>query len=40
MCCDERQEGCQKPEKLTGKPEACSPEQIRRWHHDTESHLC
>jgi len=32
--------GCQKPEKLKGKPEECSPEQIRECHGDVEKHPC
>ena len=37
--CQEKQ-GCQKPEQLRGKPEECSPEQIRKCHGDTKSHPC
>lgn len=40
MCCKERQDGCQKPENLTGKPENCSEEQIRKCHGDEDSHPC
>ncbi len=32
--------GCQHPEKLKGKPEDCSPEQIRECHGDVEKHPC
>ena len=32
--------GCQKPEQLKGKPEDCSPEQIRKCHGDVENHPC
>ena len=35
-----RKQGCQKPEKLKGKPEACSPGQIRRCHGDVKAHPC
>ena len=31
---------CQKPENLTGKPEECSPEQIRKCHGDVKKHPC
>ena len=38
MC--ECRKRCHKPEKLTGKPEACSPEQIRQCHGDATTHPC
>ncbi len=31
---------CEKPENLEGKPEECSPEQIRKCHGSTEEHPC
>ena len=31
---------CQKPETLKGKPEECSPEQIKECHGDTKDHPC
>ena len=31
---------CQKPENLKGKPEECSPEQIRKCHGDVAKHPC
>jgi hypothetical protein len=31
---------CQKPENLKGKPEECSPEQIKICHGETEDHPC
>ena len=34
QCC------CQYPEKLKGKPEECSPEQIKECHGDTKEHPC
>ena len=41
MCCtNEKKEGCRKPENLKGKPEDCSPEQIRQCHGDVEEHPC
>lgn len=38
MC--ECQNGCQKPEELKGKPEECTPEQIRKCHGDVQEHPC
>ncbi len=35
-----KHQGCQMPENLMGKPEYCSPEQIRTSHDDTEPHAC
>jgi hypothetical protein len=31
---------CEHPEKLKGKPEECSPEQIRECHGDVKNHPC
>jgi len=31
---------CEHPEKLKGKPEECTPEQIRECHGDTQKHPC
>jgi ArsR family transcriptional regulator len=31
---------CQQPNKLTDKPENCTPEQIRECHGDTKEHPC
>ena len=39
IMCDEKK-CCQKPENLTGKPEECSPEQIKECHGDVEEHPC
>jgi hypothetical protein len=39
-CCNDKKEGCQKPENLKGKPEGCSPEQVRRCHGDAKDHPC
>ncbi len=39
MCFDEKSR-CEHPEKLTGKPGECSPEQIRECHGDAERHPC
>ncbi len=38
MC--ECKKGCQNPDKLKGKPEDCSPEQIRECHGDVKEHPC
>jgi len=39
-CCDEADQGCQKPENLKGRPEECSPEQIQKCHGTGASHPC
>jgi len=31
---------CQQPIRLKGKPEECSPEQIRECHGDEKEHPC
>ena len=40
MCGNEKQEGCRKPENLTGKPEECSPEQVKKCHREAGEHPC
>ena len=42
MCCKESLEKdcCEKPEHLKGKPEECSPEQIRECHGEIREHPC
>jgi hypothetical protein len=40
MCKAETQKGCEHPEKLKGKPEECSPEQIRECHGEVVEHPC
>jgi len=40
MCCNKKQEGCQRPENLSDRPEDCSSEQIRKCHGDVETHPC
>ncbi len=32
--------GCQKPENLKGKPNECTPEQIKKCHGAEKSHPC
>jgi hypothetical protein len=39
MCCQESS-GCQHPDRLEGKPEECSEEQIRECHGEVEKHPC
>lgn len=31
---------CEHPEKLEGRPEECSPEQIKECHGETKEHPC
>jgi hypothetical protein len=31
---------CEKPEKLKGKPEECTPEQIEECHGEVQDHPC
>ena len=38
--CDEKKEGCRKPENLKGKPQDCTPEQIKKCHGDVKKHPC
>ena len=38
MC--EKKQCCEKPENLKGKPEECSPEQIRKCHGTSDQHPC
>jgi hypothetical protein len=37
---NEKKESCQKPQNLKGKPEDCSPKQIRECHGGVEEHPC
>jgi len=39
-CCDEKKQGCQKPENLKDKPQDCSQDQIYRCYGDAKKHLC
>jgi len=32
--------GCQKPKALKGRPQDCSPEQIRKCHGGVKKHPC
>ncbi|MDH5364833.1 MAG: hypothetical protein OEW82_06710 [Dehalococcoidia bacterium] len=40
MCKVRNKKGCEHPEKLKGKPEECSPEQIRECHGEVTEHPC
>jgi len=39
-CCKKKDQGCRNPENLKGKPEDCTPEQIRKCHGDARDHPC
>ncbi len=32
--------GCEQPQKLKGKPEECTPEQIKECHGEGKDHPC
>ena len=42
MCCrnEKKQEGCRRPKDLKGKPEDCTPEQVKKCHGDVREHPC
>jgi len=40
MCKVESKKGCEHPEKLKGKPEECTPEQIRECHGEVTEYPC
>jgi hypothetical protein len=40
MCYSEKKGGCECPEKLKGKPEECTPEQIQECHGPKGEHPC
>jgi len=40
MCKSESTKECEHPERLKGKPEECSPEQIKECHGDVKEHSC
>jgi hypothetical protein len=40
MCKAENKRGCEHPERLKGKPEECTPEQIRECHGEVKEHPC
>jgi hypothetical protein len=39
-CCNDPKHNCQKPENLKGRPEDCTPEQIRQCHGGDKKHPC
>ncbi len=39
-CCNDKKRGCQKPEKLKGKPEDCTAKQIEKCHGKGKDHPC
>ena len=41
MCgCKAKDQGCQKPENLKGKPQECSAAQVKTCHGDARTHVC
>lgn len=40
MCKAESKKGCEHPEKLKGKPEECTPKQIKECHSEVTEHPC
>ena len=40
MCCCDPKSQCAHPEKLTGDPSECTPEQIRECHGEVTAHPC
>jgi hypothetical protein len=36
----DKNDKCQKPENLKGRPKGCSPEQIRKCHGTSKAHSC
>lgn len=38
MC--DKNKHCQNPKELKGRPEDCSPEQVKKCHGDAEGHPC
>ena len=38
--CGDTENRCKNPEKLRGRPEECSPEQVRECHGDAKKHPC
>ena len=42
MCCKEssKKDCCERTDHLKGKPEECSPEQIRECHGEVREHPC
>jgi len=42
MCCKERSRECccEKPDRVKGRPEICTPEQIQECHGEAREHPC
>jgi len=42
MCCKEssKKDSCEKPDRLKGKPEECSPAQVCECHGELQEHPC
>jgi len=40
MCQPRKDDVCQHPEKLKGKPGECSPQQVRECHGEDKEHSC
>lgn len=40
MCDEKEKKCCEKPENLKGKPQDCTPEQIRKCHGEVRKHPC
>lgn len=40
MCCSTKGSGCQRPEELKGKPEECTPKQVKKCHGTAKKHPC
>ena len=38
--CDKEGCCCQKPKKLTKKPQDCTPRQVKECHGDAKTHAC
>jgi hypothetical protein len=39
-CCNDKKQGCQKPENLKGKPQECTAKQIEKCHGKGNDHPC
>jgi len=39
-CCNDKKQGCQKPEHLKGKPQDCTAKQIEKCHGKGKDHPC
>ena len=39
-CCNDKKQGCQKPQNLKGKPQDCTAKQIEKCHGKGKDHSC